>query len=212
MTLSGQINDVTGAGSITLTFTSYQDVGNVTINGAVTMTVFMFDQALSQVTDASLNFNNMTVTDLHSSITMTGTIRDQFTISSTPLEVLTVNFTAQDNAIGTQVKLQNFVIERTFNNLGFPTSFTMLIHGRIFDSVEGFVDITTLAPLVVANLNTDAFPSSGGPILFTGASGALGGATKVRITPVSSLNTLIEADTTGDGVFDYNTTAPWASL
>ena len=211
VTLTGQIDDVTGTGNATAVFTSYKDVGNVTIDGTLTMTITAFDTAQSMPTDMLLNFKAVTMVDNTGNITISGTIRDQITIAASR-EVMTANVIASDNTAGTQEKLENFVVDQTYDSIFTPNSASMVMHGRVFHSAEGYVDVSTVAPLIVANLVTDAFPSSGGPLLLSGATG-VASATAVRVTPISTTNVLLEADTTGDGVYDYNAgTIAWTSL
>ena len=210
VTLTGQVDDVLGTGSITATFSNYVDVGNVVMNGSMTISVLAFDALAGVPVDMSLTLNNLSVSDAVSSLSMSGSMRDQVRLTANR-EILTVNFVAQDNISLHQVRLQNFIIDEVFDNINFPTTSNTIVSGRVFDSVEGYVDIVTTVPMIVSNLSTDQYPSIGS-MVFTGSVGAFG-ATAVRVTAQSAVNVLVEADTTGDGIYDYSSgIIAWTAL
>jgi len=175
------------------------------------MSIVDFDLTNGIPLDATLQFNTITVTDIVSAsgFTFSGTIHDVITIA-TNRRLLTVNFVAQDNITGHQSMLQNFVVDSTYDNILSPTSSADSISGRVFDSVEGYVDITTTTPMQLVINNQ--YPHAGGPVIFTGGVGSAGGPTQVRVTPQNATTVLVEADTNGDGNYDYSSVIPWSSL
>ena len=150
-------------------------------------------------TGSSLTFTTLSIQDVTGTTRMSGNIN---TVVSGLSETLTMNFVVED-ATG-QAKLENFVL--TTNSDGAGAIVSESVSGRFYDSVDGYIDISTTAPLVYSpagSLN----PSSGGPLIATGANN-----TKLRMTPVDALNVLIEADTTGDGNYDYSVQKAWSAL
>lgn len=176
------------------------------------MNVTGFDTVNNDVSDAGLSFGNVQVTQLSTGATnsINGSMRLQQSYA-TNTETLTANLVLKDGA-GGEGALQNFVMTNVYDNIATPASVSETISGRVYDSVEGYVDITTPVAMNIVNLATDLYPTTG-QIILTGDVGAVGGATTVRVTAQSSTTVLIEADTTGDGVYDYSSgVVNWSSV
>jgi hypothetical protein len=78
------------------------------------------------------------------------------------------------------------------------------ITGTIFDNVHGFVDVRTLTPLLLSQL--DLFPSNG-QILLTG------NATAIVVTAISSALVQLQFDTNGDNIGDgFTAVMSWTDL
>ena len=75
------------------------------------------------------------------------------------------------------------------------------VSGKYYDSDYGYVTITTLTPLCI--YYNDSFPSDG-VFVITGDTGIGGGSTKAQLTVLSSTTYQVEADTNGDGTYDWN--------
>ena len=80
----------------------------------------------------------------------------------------------------------------------------LVLTGKYFDPDYGYVDITTPTPLKIYYV--DVFPTEG-IIILDGANGLVGGNTKARFTAINDTSYMVEADTTGDGAYDYNSGA-----
>ena len=196
---TGQQDSVTGYGTLTVVFNQFNDGAGTTINGSETVTV--------DASGVSITFTRLTVQDATGTVSIGGNIKltetlgaDGFTVVS---DVLTMNFAAQDTN-GNQIKLENFRIASTYDSIG--SQLTESISGRFYDSAQGYIDITTTTPLVYSPAGV-VNPSSGGPIIAVGANN-----TKVRLTPIDANNVLVEADTTGDGNYDYSVQKAWSAL
>ena len=195
----GQIDDVTQYGTLTVTYNQFDDGSGTVINGTQ-----------SQIIDASgitVTFTNLSIQDVSGTTTLGGTIKFAQTFASDGVtlvsDTITLDFTAQDTA-GNQIKLVNFSVTSTYDTAGWVL--TESVSGRFYDSAQGYLDITTTTPLVYSPAGA-LNPSSGGPIIATGANN-----TKVRITPIDATNVLVEADTTGDGNYDQSVTKAWSAL
>ena len=80
----------------------------------------------------------------------------------------------------------------------------VVLTGRYFDPDYGYADFTSSTPLKIYDV--DMFPSEGIFIL-DGANGIVGGSTITRFTALNNTSYMIEADTTGDGAYDYKSVA-----
>ncbi|MEK7768759.1 MAG: choice-of-anchor Q domain-containing protein, partial [Pseudomonadota bacterium] len=87
----------------------------------------------------------------------------------------------------------------------FPSSYTETITGRMFDSVHGYVDVTTVVPLVFSSIN-QLFPGNG-QLLFTGAASA-----RIRVTTLSAVLVKVELDLDGNSVYETAATLKWTDL
>lgn len=199
ISVTGQVDSTTGFGTVTVAFNQFDDGSGTTINGSMTSVI--------AATGKSLTFNNVSIQDATGTFTMSGDIKVVETFAADGVTVVsdtvTMNFAAQDTT-GKQVKLVNFSVTSTYDALGAVTSESY--SGRFYDSGNGYLDITTTTPLVYSPAGATN-PSSGGPIIATGANN-----TKVRITPISTTQVMVEADTTGDGNYDQSVTKAWSAL
>ena len=73
--------------------------------------------------------------------------------------------------------------------------------GRYYDPDNGYVEPSVEE--TVRGYHGDDWVSNG-KIVLTGAEGTQGGDTKIRITYLSATEYLVEADTNGNGAYDYN--------
>ncbi|MBU1214190.1 MAG: hypothetical protein KKA63_03035 [Gammaproteobacteria bacterium] len=211
LTMSGQVDNTTMSGSMTLVFSSYSN-GVMRMSGTLDMAFSAWDAANAVPLTSTITFSNIQVTNISSNITdrMDGSFLMQINVAANT-ETITVNAIMEQSPAGPQSKLQNFVMTNTYDSILFPTSVSEVISGRVFDSLQGYVDITTPTPMVITNLNTDLFPTSG-VVLLTGANGALGGATKARLTAILNQQVQLDIDVDGDNIYDNATQYLWANL
>ncbi len=208
VTLSSSRDSVTKLGSISVTFNALTDAYS-TINGTLTLQVTAVDDPLKLfpvTTAATLSFSSLAFTDASGTGTLSGSIGFAVVLNAdtTKQKTMTMNFAITDPS-GVRVAMENFVFDAKVNALNGMIN--LAYSGRFSHSVMGYVDISTTTPMVFA-APADQYPSSGGPVILQGAN-----STQVKVTPQSATTVLIEADTTGDTVFDWSSGAIlWTSL
>ncbi|MDH3692050.1 MAG: hypothetical protein OEU36_21635, partial [Gammaproteobacteria bacterium] len=159
-------------------------------------------------TDFTISLSLMTFRSpsLGIDINISGSLRSQINIGSNT-ETITLNpLIGQDNSTGEMIKAEPLVVVNVYDNILFPTAITSeTITGRLFDSADGFVDITTTQPLELATL-MQAFPNAG-QVKLTGAMNA-----SVTITVLSVTLVRLEVDLDGDGGTDLTAIMKWTEL
>ena len=84
------------------------------------------------------------------------------------------------------------------------------ISGTYYDPDYGYVTVATTTPLRI--YWGDTYPSAG-VLVVTGNTGTAGGSTKARLTALSSTTYQVDADTNGDGIYDWNSgVLNWSDL
>jgi hypothetical protein len=113
----------------------------------------------------------------------------------------------QDNSTGKVYKVEAYTLTLT-EQVNYAD--VELLSGRYFDPDYGYVSITTTTPLRI--YVGDNYPSDG-VIVVTGNTGIAGGSTMARLTALNSTTYQIEADTNGDGAYDWNSgVLNWSDL
>jgi uncharacterized repeat protein (TIGR01451 family) len=199
---SGTLND-NGTGTLTVTYSDCRS-GADTLNGVATLRIDAFDLTFLVSTDSTFSFPNLTLTNPTSNESVSGSLRDQVNIA-TNTETLTVNMVTRDNISSEMTKAENLIIVDVYDNLFSPSSYTETITGRMFDSVHGYVDVSTVVPLVFSSIN-QLFPGSGQQ-LFTGAANA-----RIRVTALSAVLVKVELDLDGNSVYETAATLKWTDL
>jgi hypothetical protein len=202
-TVSASVNDAdnsstaTAGDSISATFTSCNESG-LLVNGSLSIVINSYSGNLSTSGSASLTmvFNNITA----GSDAINGSLN--LAVSQSSAASGSVTLTMPSLAItssGNSLTYTDFNL--TASDSGSSVSLTMA--GNVSSSkYGGSVDISTPTAMTI-----DSFNSVTGTILMTGKN-----ATKVRIAGQGTTSILIEADTTGNGTYDTNTTVTLASL
>ena len=198
MTMVSEIDDVTGLGSVTMTANNFGVAPDLT-NGTMTITVSAVDAA-NNPTSMSITFTDFSTTDATGTSRMGGSI-SLARVGNT--ETLTMDFVAVAST-GESFKMQNFKLVSTYDT--FNALLSDSISGRLYDSVSGYIDITTTNPLLYSPAGS-FYPSSGGPMIITGANNA-----KIRMTPVNATDVTIEVDADGDGIYESTQTVAQSSL
>jgi len=204
MTVSGWGDDSNFTISATLSFSNFCESGEV-VNG--TMNVLgQFDDDMFETGKVALTFSKITFEDTESSVTVSGKVNASVSLTSMSL---LINMTARDNIEQKTYKFVNFDISNTtsdeyyFCDLTYDCIVEMSFSGTIYDYDYGVSEIATEAPFVF-NGNTQ-YPSSGSLIVTGGAANELAeGATKAKLTILDINSYQVEADTTGDGFYDYS--------
>ncbi len=179
--------------------------GDTTLNGSASSTVRDFDQQFG-ILDGTFNFVRVSLI----SPTVSGTVSGEMLLQVNPAAntETTISKLITLEADGRMTMADPFIgvrVEDVFTDISNPTSsFVETISGRLFDSIEGFVDITTPTPLAFGS-PTQLFASSG-QIVLTGAS------SRLRAVAVSSNVVELDLDLDGDGTFERNAFLKWTEL
>jgi hypothetical protein len=200
------INEQTGEFSGSITFNSYSDDGVTTISGDTSFSG-QVDPDTEELIEFNFSFDNLTVTSGSDSFTVDGNISFDLTVSpGTMTMTMTMTMLLKDNNTGKVYKVENYTMTLTkeVNYVDVEVS------GKFFDPDYGYVFITTTAPLCI--YDGDDYPSDG-VLVVTGNTGIGGGSTMARLTALSSTTYQVEADTNGDGTYDWNSgVLNWSDL
>lgn len=199
---SGSISD-SGTGTLTVTFNDCR-TGDETLSGQVIVRVDAFDRAFLLPTDYTTSFSRLTVRGTGVSVDAAGAVHTQLSIS-TNTETITQNAVLRNNLTRTVTKLEDFVAVYVYDNIFAPFWTYETVRGRVFDSVQGFVDLVTVTPLLFSGANP-IFPISG-QLLIRGS-----GNSSIRLTALSGTLVALAVDIDGDGIFEINATLKWTEL
>jgi hypothetical protein len=184
-----EVNELFGSFFGTLDFQNYSSQG-VVISGKAEM-LGAFDANLQQFNRITLSFKSLTVTDNTSSCTLIGSISLGFNYS-TATDTLSMNVVVQDNADNQTYWFNNYTLTTTGNG----SSQSQSISGRYYNPKYGYVDLSTLSPLV-------AYYQSKWP--YQGVLRCAGQQDTWLRLSFSNTNLTIEADTDGNGQVDWQT-------
>ena len=201
--VSGDVDPLSGTGTANVTYTNCQ-VDQDAISGQATMRI---DRAVTGAvfipTDFTLTFPRLTLRG-SVNIDIGGSIRVVAGDFIQGLETITENVVVLHNSTGRMTKTENMVYVDRYDNIDNPTTYTETMTGRLFDSVHGFVDITTITPLLFSSA-TQQFPNGG---LLQLASGGR----RIHATAFSSGIVRIALDLDNDGAFETRAMLGWAQL
>ncbi|KJS30167.1 MAG: hypothetical protein VR64_17790 [Desulfatitalea sp. BRH_c12] len=188
-----QVNTDSGAFSGTLDFNGYCEDGMV-INGRCSFSGII-NVSTEELQLFTLYFTSITGTDGSESITMNGSI--EFSISGSTTSA-TMNMLLRNDNTSQVYKIENYQMDIT-EYYGYTE---IVINGRFYDPDYGYVDLTTTTPFRV--YYSSDYPSSGQFVL-AGKDGAVGGPTRARLSAIDEIYCHVDADTNGDGSYDYET-------
>ena len=175
-----------------LSFTDYCDQG-IIISGQTDVNG-TFDAPSGDLTTANFSFDDLT----DKSITLDGDI--SISLSDPPI-IATFSAYAHDKSSGLTYWLKDY----SMNIDKFAGYVAIEIFGRFYHPDHGFVKITTTEPLIVHD--EDDWPTSG-RIETRGDKN-----TNARLTTLDYLYFGVEADTDGNGIFDWDSgTLNWHDL
>ncbi|WP_455196583.1 hypothetical protein, partial [Kaarinaea lacus] len=165
VTYSGTLNDTTGTGTVT---TTYYDClnGDLFMDGTV---VWQINEAILTPddwypTDSVFTFQVITMSSPLFNIQLGGTLREVVATDVTQ----TFNVVLKDRNTDHMQKTENLVIVTTLEI--YPNYASETMAGRLYDSIDGYVDMTTPQSLVYATFDA-VYPASG-QILLTCAGNA----------------------------------------
>jgi len=195
------VDDQTGDFSGSFTFNNYCD-DEVTISGAASFSGRV-DLNTEELIEFSFSFDSITVTSGSDSFTLDGDISFDNTVSPA---TMTMTMLLKDNNTGKVYKVEDYIMTLT----ELASYVDVEVSGTYFDPDYGYVSISTTTPLRI--YYGDDYPSDG-VIVVTGNTGIAGGSTMARLRALTSTTYQIEADTNGDGVYDWDSgVLNWSDL
>lgn len=205
VSVTGNLDDVTGTGTLNFTFNSCSNTDGW-LDGEATYKIDAYDFTYNYDTDVTIGFTLLRVKSAGYDVSISGSLRSQ-TIIAMNREQVSGGFVGRDNTNGEFAKIENLVTVTDYDSVLNPGSYsTTVISERVFDAAAGYVDVTTVTPWFYASLAQD-FPSSGGALVLTGANNA-----HISVTPVSGTLAKVELDLDSNGIYELASTMPWTVL
>ncbi|HXE96939.1 MAG TPA: FG-GAP-like repeat-containing protein, partial [Dongiaceae bacterium] len=181
------VNDSTGSFFGTVVYQAFNSKG-IIINGT-TEVLGTMDANRQQLSRLTLSFRSLSFQSGNFTFFLTGSLSWGFNLASST-ETLSMNMVLLDQSSAKTYWFNNYELVTVYS----ANSLTQTISGRYYDHDHGYVDLTTLTPLV-ATYGTH-WPSQGS-LAFTGNLGR-----SVRLNFQAS-TLVIEADTDGNGNADW---------
>jgi hypothetical protein len=175
------VDETTGAFSGSFNYNNCTS-GFQTMNGAVTFSGNM--DTNGEFTGMTMTFNAVTVSDGGFSISFGGSMSMSGMLSS-PV-TMTMNMRIRENSTGSVVWINNYTVSIVTGSDGNGPYEEMTVSGRFYEPAHGFVDLTTIAPLRVYDV--DEYPSQG-ELRFDGL-----GATYARLVVIDNTQCQVFAD------------------
>lgn len=194
VTVELSVDDTTGEFEGNFSFNDYCEA-DITINGTGNV------ESTESAGAFRMSFDSMTMAlcDGSSSFTARGSYEVTALSGSTTIKG---NEWTRDNSTGKVYRFENVVITTTNDS----NSVGIRISGRFYHPDHGYATASTPEPLRI--YTGDFWPTSG-VFLLEGQVGAAGGSTKARMTAIDSANYMIEADTDGNGGYDFTEVKEW---
>ena len=178
-----RINDVSGEFEGTFIFSNYCDHG-VTVSGK-TEVEGSADPGSGDIIAITFWFDNLS----DGTMTMDGEMSMDF--SDVPI-ICTLNALLKDKATGKVYWAKNY----SLNIYEYPGRIEVEIFGTFYHPDHGYVTVSTEERFII--YDGDDWPSSG-ILLMVGANN-----TRAKLTAIDETTCRIEADTDGDGVYDWD--------
>lgn len=208
MSYSGEIkND--GTGTVTVTFTQFNNGDGVTYNGRLILEILAVDPLNpDDIIHTIATLTLLTIQTQTDKVTVDGTIESAYDI---PANTSTdrFDFDARDDNTAATFRLEDLVHTLTCDTLYQPGFCEELIAGKVYLDTEGYVNLSTRLPLEYdypGQFNIDV-PNAGGPVILAGAQ-----QTFARITPLSISEVLVELDIDTVPGFERSDTYRWYEL
>ncbi len=181
------IDAVTGDLTATYSFNNYCSLGaylsgNVDFSGKV-------NTSSGDIIQLNASFNSLIITSECQSFTSQGSIDLNSTVG-------TLNFLMRNNNTGKVYKIEDYIITSTAET-GYVN---IEISGKYYNPDFGYVIVSTDTPFRF--YSADLYPSEG--VLISS-----GNNTKAKLTAVSTTQYRIEADTNGDGEYNWSSSKDW---
>jgi hypothetical protein len=185
------VDDQTGDFSGSFTFASYCEDG-VIISGGATFSG-QVDVNTEDLLKFSLSFSALTGTSGNESFTISGDISLDLTVYP---YIMSISVLVRDESTGEVYWVKDYTMTVTEG----ATYIDIELSGTYYDPNYGYVILSTPTPL---RIYEDHYWPSQGVLVVEGEIGTMGGNTKARLTFLSSLTYQVEADTDGDGEYDW---------
>jgi hypothetical protein len=195
--LNGTIDALSGEFTATLEYNDFCDdvrTDGFTVNGNAE-TAGDTDLATNICMDYINTFKDLTYVLEDKSFSING--RKTINRKSSPHRVI-LSYVFTDNNTGISYWLKDWLLRHNHGDGYFEIVSAI---GRFYDPDYGYVELSIEEEILT--YAGDYWPSSG-KLVLTGAQGTQGGDTKIRIIYLSATEYLVEADTNGDGAYDYN--------
>ena len=204
---TGTLND-DGTGILNLSYNNCQE-GGMTMNGNVVVTIYAFDIDSLMPTDMLVKFSIVTITGSGYSASLGGEMR----IEQTPFtgaQTVTADLVFKDNLTGRMQKTENLVFVTSIDGSSYPYTQTQTINGRWYDSINGYIDVSTEQQLIYENLSGEfefgGFARSG-HLLFLGANNAW-----LQVIALSESEVKIELDLDNNSIYEISGILPWSVI
>jgi hypothetical protein len=186
-----QVDNQTGIFSGELTFNGYCDA-HILIDGSASFSGTI-DLVSDDYASLSIDFNNLSATDASQTYIFDGSI--DITAQSS-IATITINMYLQDGSTDEVFWLNNFQMTVTDH----LATLEMIVSGTFYSPDHGYVTLSTQQTLTI---DSDTMTPISGVLVATGENGSAGGPTQARLTCYSSGEFQVEADTDGDGTYDW---------
>lgn len=186
------IDDVTGDFWGDFNFSNFCE-SNVTLNGNTAFSGTI-DLTTDEIENMMFDFSYLTGTESSGSFIIDGTL--QLVNSPTGI-VITMDMLLQESHSSDILWLNGYRMEV----IDGPSNIAINVSGRYYDPHFGYVTLSTQENLILDDLGT--FPSSG-VLTAVGENGSAGGPTAAKLTCHASGLFQVEADTDGDGNYDWD--------
>ena len=192
---SMDLNVSTGSFTGTLTFSDYCEAGLI-LSGTVPFTGNM-NLSTGELQHLALSLSSLQVTSSATGAAQNLSGPVTWDVSADgQTETVTMNLVLQDATSGKTYWASNYLLKIVSDTTGATDT---TASGRYYDHDNGYVDFTTTTPLHLDS-SAAAGPSAG-VLHFTG-----NGGTSALVSIQADGSYLIEADTTGDGAYDFTAT------
>ncbi len=198
---SGNLDETTGTGSLKLRFYDCQD-GDITLDGSAdwVITAANIGDGFWQPTDSTMTMHRLAFIGPDINLIMDGSLREQ--LSQIGETTLTLNVVTQDRLNSRMMKTENLVLTTRF---GESFYLSQEISGRVYDSIDGYLDLTT--PIELRFTQWDSPYPSSGQLLISGANGA-----QLRLSVLSEELTRLSLNLDGDAIFEVTGELPWTVI
>lgn len=204
---SGVVED-DGTGIVTFVFTRFNDGDGVTYDGRLILEILAVDPFNLEITHALTTMTPLTVETETDKTTVSGTVESTYDISTlTFIDRLSLD--GRDETTAATFRLAELVHTLTCDAPHVLSSCAEEITGRVYLDTEGYVVVSTRAPLQYhypGRFNVDV-PDAGGPLLLAGAL-----QTWAAVTPLSISEVRVELDLDEDPAYELSETYRWHAL
>jgi uncharacterized repeat protein (TIGR01451 family) len=203
LTISGFIDD-DGSGTLTLEFVNCREDGE-TLDGEISVQINAFDFGFFIPVDAIYSASIITLTSSAFNVSLSGSIHSRISVVSRTEHLQIARIVARNNATGEMIMITDQVSIIEYDDISLPSSLSQNFSGRIYDSIYGYVDFTTVSSVIFSSLAQD-YPD-GGQLLLTGSSSS-----QIRVSVISATHAAIELDLDGDSSYEAAFTLGWAEI